>query len=136
MVALVGLSLNFIDNPVFGEGIDVYRDGTHMLRIDNAGNVHVYYGKILVYRNDVEIKGNIHVNGSLDVRGDLYIQGGISTRGDCTVGGTLKVGGDIMLYGDIIQNTGCSATLSEPDPPTSPLSPLPGFPNLDNKPSF
>ncbi|MDD4402374.1 MAG: hypothetical protein PHI24_10980 [Desulfitobacteriaceae bacterium] len=135
--------VHYVDQLRNGQGLDIYRDGTHVVRVDNAGTVHVYYGhvlihsgNVLVYKGNAEVKGNVHVTGNLDVKGDLYVQGSISTKNDCTVGGTLEIGGNIILHGSIVQNVeGAPPILHDPSPPLPPpMSPITGFPDLEDKP--
>lgn len=129
--------VHYVDQLRNGLGLDVYRDGTHVVRVDNAGTVHVYYGNVLVYNGGAEIKEDVHITGNLDVKGDLYVQGNISTKNGCTIGGTLEIGGDILLHGSITQNVTGGVILNDPSPPQPPpWEPLSGFPDLGDKPSF
>lgn len=106
-----------IHNP---EGLDVYRNLTHVLRVDNDGNIHIYTGtKVYVYNGDIEVKKDVYVSGDLDVRGDLYVNGTLKVKGAVTLANNIVIGGDIILYGTIIQAT-------------DPLDPMP---NLEEKPT-
>ncbi len=131
--------VHYVDQLLNGAGLDIYRDGTHMVRISNAGTVHVYYGNVLVHRGGAEIKGDVHITGNLDVKGDLYVEGSISTKNGCIIGGNLEVGGDTLLHGNLTQDAAGAAVINMPDnphPPPVSVPPLGDFPSLEDKPSI
>lgn len=126
---------DYIHQKLNPHGLDVYRNLTHVLRIDNQGNIHIYTGNVYVYLESAEIKQNLHVSGNLDVKGDLYVEGSLKVKSDVTLVNDLTVGGNIMLHGGIIQDVGGSAPIMHASsPPTSPLSPITTSAPLDDKP--
>lgn len=134
--------VHYVDQLHNGLGLDVYRDGVHVIRIDNAGRVHIFVsdvlvrvGDVFVYKGGLQVKGDAQITGNLDVKGNLYVNGNISTKNACLVGGGLTVGGDITLYGTIVQDvSGAPPLINDSVPPTEPLPPLPPFPELEDKP--